>query len=103
VPRNPLNPRRGIKNKLTGRQNKRRSKKPDPAISARMKLRWQDPAFRAKMKARDELYLSKRTPTSHRRSGVPDGMTRAMVKPLWDRAYELADRFIQILKDKGQL
>jgi hypothetical protein len=68
-----------------------------------MRRLWQDPEYRAKMKERDRNRLANFDPKKHTRAGVPDGMTRAMAEPLWQRAYALADRFIQILKDKGQL
>jgi hypothetical protein len=70
-----------------------------------MKALWQDPEYRAKMAARDAKMreLHKTHPEKFSRYRVPDGMTREMAKPLWDRAYELADKFIQILKDTGQL
>jgi hypothetical protein len=68
-----------------------------------MKLLWQDPEYRAAMKERDRKRLANFDPQKYSRAGVPDGMTRAMVKPLWDRAEALAEQFIQILKDTGQL
>lgn len=55
------------------------------------------------MKERDRKRLANFDPKKYSRAGVPDGMTREMAEPLWRRANELADRFIQILKDKGQL
>jgi hypothetical protein len=68
-----------------------------------MKLKWQDPEYRAKMKERDRIRLANFDPKKYSRAGVPDGMTRAMAEPLWERARELADQFIQTLKDTGQL
>lgn len=53
-----------------------------------------DAAHRERMRLNPQLY---------KRSNIPDGMTRAMVKPMWERAYALADRFIQIMKDTDQL
>jgi hypothetical protein len=37
------------------------------------------------------------------RYGIPNGMRRAKADKLWARANELADRFITIMKDKGEL
>lgn len=70
-----------------------------------MKELWQDPEFRRRMKERDDRARedAKNNPMKYSRLGVPDGMTRKMVKPLWERAYALADKFIQIMKDTGQL
>lgn len=55
------------------------------------------------MKERDRIRLANFDPDKYSRAGVPDGMTRAMAKPLWDRAEALAEQFIQMLKDTGQL
>lgn len=57
------------------------------------------------MRLRDERMLADRkaNPAKYSRSGVPDGMRRAQAEPLWARARELADRFIQIMKDNGEL
>lgn len=70
-----------------------------------MRALWQDPEYRAKMKARDEKIAAdkKANPGKYTRLGVPDGLTKAQVKPMWERAEKLADKFIQILKDTGRL
>jgi hypothetical protein len=70
-----------------------------------MRALWQDPEFRAKMAARDRKHSedSKINPEKYKRTGIPDGMTRKQAAPLWKRAYELADKFIQVLKDTGRL
>jgi hypothetical protein len=70
-----------------------------------MKELWQTPEFREKMRLRDEKVaeLRKLDPAKFNRHGVPDGMRRAQAEPLWARARQLADRFIQIMKDKGEL
>lgn len=70
-----------------------------------MKELWQTPEFREKMRLRNEkvAILRKADPAKFCRVGVPDGMRRAQAEPLWARARELADRFIQIMKDKGEL
>jgi hypothetical protein len=107
MPRNPLNPKRGNKNHATGRQNKKRFKNAGsrPQHSETMKRLWQDPVYRAKMDVRLAKMAEDRkaNPLKYNRMGVPDGMTKKMVQPMWDRANELADRFIQILKDTGRL
>jgi hypothetical protein len=45
----------------------------------------------------------KANPAKFSRAGVPNGMTKATVEPLWARARQLADRFIKIMKDNGEL
>jgi hypothetical protein len=57
------------------------------------------------MRLRTERMLADRkaNPAKYSRYGVPDGMRRAQAAPLWARARELADRFIVIMKDKGEL
>ena len=70
-----------------------------------MLARWQDPVFKEKMRCsfnRSRVYRAM-YPMKYARTRIPDGLTRAKAKPLWDRAYELADKFIQILKDTGRL
>jgi hypothetical protein len=85
---------------LFGRVDKRRQPRPD--ISALKKAQWEDPEFRARHAAAIKA-SHKADPTKHSRAGVPTGHTRESVAPLWERARELADRFIQIMKDKGEL
>ena len=97
---------RGVKIKkipLFGRVDKRRQPRPD--ISALMKEKWEDPEFRERMKKRDEdrIAAAKLDPEKYTNAGIPWGHTRATAQPLWDRANELADRFIKIMEDKGEL
>lgn len=84
-----------------------RNKKPgtNPGVSAALKLKWQDPVYRARMKERDEnrSRLMREHPERFFRRGVPNGMRKRDAAPLWERANELADRFIKIMKDNGQL
>jgi hypothetical protein len=70
-----------------------------------MKRLWATPEFRDKMKQRDEARLAaaKLNPGKFYRHGVPNGMRRAEADALWAKAYEQADRFIQIMKDQGEL
>jgi len=81
-----------------------------PRASERLKFLWHDEgsegvAFREKMKKRNETRarLVKECPERMFRNGVPNGMRRRDAIPLWERANELADRFIQIMKDVGEL
>jgi hypothetical protein len=85
---------------LFGRVDKRRLPRPDQ--SERMKALWEDPEHRAKHAAAISA-SHKDDPTKHSRAGIPTGHTRETVAPLWERARELADRFITIMKDKGEL
>lgn len=83
-----------------------KGKRKESAASARLKWLWaNDPEFQEKMRLRNERIaeLRKANPAKFNRHGVPDGMRRAQAEPLWARARELADRFIQIMKDKGEL
>lgn len=75
------------------------------ATSARLKELWATPEFREKMKRRDKARIAaaKADPAKFYRYGVPDGMRRAEAEHLWARANELADRFIEGLKAKGEL
>jgi hypothetical protein len=74
-------------------------------VSKRLKELWQTPEFREKMKLRElkRAELRKLDPAKFNRHGVPDGMRRWQVEPLWARARELADRFIAIMKEQGEL
>lgn len=97
---------RGVKIKkipLFGRVDKRCRPRPD--TSAIMKSNWEDPEFRERMKKRDADRLAdlKANPEKYSNAGIPRGHTRATVQPLWDRANALADRFIKIMEDKGEL
>lgn len=47
--------------------------------------------------------LRKANPEKFTRAGVPNGMRRPQAERLWKRARKLADRFIKIMKDKGEL
>jgi hypothetical protein len=57
------------------------------------------------MKLRDEARIAaaKLNPENFWRRGVPDGMRKADADALWAEAHKLADRFIQIMKDQGEL
>lgn len=75
------------------------------ATSSRLKELWATPEFRKKMQHRDQARIAaaKADPTKFYRYGVPDGMRRAEAEHLWARANELADRFIEGLKEKGDI
>lgn len=78
-------------------------KRPDQA--AALKARWADPEYREKMLAVCKRTAELRTthPEKYARTGVPDGMRRRTAKRLWAKADKAADRFIQMLKDEGDL
>lgn len=47
--------------------------------------------------------MRKLDPARFNRNGVPDGMRRAQAEPLWAKARALADKFIGIMKEQGEL
>ncbi|WP_370094606.1 hypothetical protein [Bradyrhizobium yuanmingense] len=57
------------------------------------------------MKKRDQerIAAGKRNPAKFYRYGVPDGMRRVEAERLWSRANQLADSFIEVLKQQGQI
>jgi hypothetical protein len=69
------------------------------------KAAWQDEDYRIKMKLRDmQLKLDRKIdPQKFKRTGVPNGKTKAQADKLWAKASKLADRFIKIMTDKGEL
>lgn len=75
------------------------------AASIRLKELWQTPEFRERMRIRNENVARDRAanPEKYKRTGTPDGMTRAQADALWARAYDQADRFIKKMKDQGEL
>jgi hypothetical protein len=75
------------------------------ATSDRLKELWATPEFRQKMNQRDRARIAaaKLNPAKFSRYGVPDGMRRAEAKLAWAEAGELADRFITVLKQNGEL
>jgi hypothetical protein len=76
-----------------------------PHVSAAMKALWASPEGKAKMAARDAKCQEdmRLNPQKYSRIGVPHGMTKATVAPLWAKAHEQADRFIEKMKDEGVL
>lgn len=93
----PKEPRKRSRRAKTTRKN--------PENASRLKALWATPEFREKMKERDtkRLAAAKQHPEKFWRTGVPDGMRKRDAMPLWERARELADRFIRIMKDQGEL
>ncbi|MGT2503913.1 hypothetical protein ACVOMS_30100 [Bradyrhizobium guangxiense] len=75
------------------------------ATSERLKELWATPEFRERMKQRDQARIAtaKRNRAKFYRYGVPDGMRRAEAERLWAQANELADRFIEVLKEQGRI
>jgi hypothetical protein len=51
----------------------------------------------------DREAARKLNPHKYNRAGVPDGMRKRDAVPLWEQANKLADRFINIMKDVGEL
>jgi hypothetical protein len=75
------------------------------ASALALAARWQDPDFRIKMKLRDmQTALDRKIdPQKFKRTGIPNGKTRKQADKLWVKAGKFADRFIQIMTDKGEL
>jgi hypothetical protein len=89
------------------RKTSPRTLKPHKKTGAGDALRalWKTPEFREKMRLRDEARDADRklNPWKYTRAGVPDGMRKRDALPLWEKAQKLADRFVQIMKDVGEL
>lgn len=85
---------------LFGRVDKRRRPRPD--ISALKKAQFADPEFKARHSAAIKASHAA-DPDKYSRLGVPNGYTRETIAPVWEQVEELADRFIQIMQDKGEL
>lgn len=75
------------------------------ALSLAAKAAWQNEDYRIKMKLRDmQLKLDRKIdPQKFKRTGIPNGKTRKQADKLWAKARGYADRFIQIMTDKGEL
>ena len=75
------------------------------ALSLAAKAAWQNEDYRIKMKLRDmQLKLDRKIdPQKFKRTGIPNGKTRKQAEKLWAKARGYADRFIQIMTDKGEL
>lgn len=68
-----------------------------------MKAKWATPEMREKCQSNLDSFGAAKRAGKWTRAGVPTGYTKETVAPLWARAHELADRFIQIMKDQGEL
>jgi hypothetical protein len=66
---------------------------------------WDDPEYRIKMQYRNMVAALDRKidPQKFKRTGIPNGKTRKQADKLWAKARGYADRFIQIMTDKGEL
>lgn len=87
------------------KKSSRNKGKSNPAVTSTLKALWATPEFRERMQKRDadRIAAAKRHPENFWRRGVPDGMRKRDAAPLWERANQLADRFIHIMKDVGEL
>jgi hypothetical protein len=56
-----------------------------------------------KQRDQDRIDAAKRDPAKFTRYRVPDGMRRREATLAWARASELADRFIAVLKQNGEI
>lgn len=74
-------------------------------LSLAAKAAWLDEDYRIKMKLRDmQLKLDRKIdPQKFKRTGIPNGKNRKQAAKLWAKAGKFADRFIQIMTDKGEL
>lgn len=97
-------PARKRKRKTSRRAKTRRK---NPAVTAALKALWQTPEFQEKMRLRNikrvEMRASDPNPMRFTRVGVPNGMRRRTAVKVWAKADKAADRFIQMLKDEGDL
>lgn len=92
----------GTKRKTSPRGHTGRS---NSAQSETWKRLWKDPEFIEKQK-QVQLRLvedRKKNPHKYTRHRVPDGMRKKTALVKWAKAEELADRFIKMLKDEGDL
>lgn len=73
-------------------------------LSLAAKAAWLDEDYRIKMKLRDmQLKLDRKIdPQKFKRTGIPNGKNREQADKLWAKASKFADRFIQIMTDKGE-
>jgi hypothetical protein len=85
-----------------------------PARGTKLKALWSDPAWKEAQVARIEAGKAddcmaahkaerKANPEKFKRTGTPNGMTRATAAPLWAAAHLKADRFIQKMINEGEL
>jgi hypothetical protein len=96
---------------ITGKQRRKRSPRPkktkrtNPATSARLKEMWKDPAFRENMRIKMEPVIAYRKahPEKFSRRGVPDGMRKPEADRLWAVARDKAKKAIKIMEDEGHL
>lgn len=86
-----------------------RRDRPNPnrvaAMRATAKAMWATPEGRAQYAVARENReaMRKLDPERFKRTGVPLGMTKKTVAPLWAKARQQADRFIQKMTDEGIL
>jgi len=72
------------------------------AISEGVKLKWQDPDYRAKL----EAYYDKRRSNPDKawsRRGVPNGYTRAQAEQMWAESRQSAERTVKALEASAVL
>ncbi|UGA46795.1 hypothetical protein HU230_0012430 [Bradyrhizobium quebecense] len=76
-----------------------------PNVAAAVRLRWQDPEYREKMRLVNERNKAERklNPQKYTRTRVPDGMRKAEAQKKWAKAEQLAERFIKMLEDEGDI
>jgi hypothetical protein len=68
-----------------------------------LRRKWQDPVWRAAIMEKRRLQGIEKKKTRSFRQGVPDGMRKAEAEALWAKAAGVADRFIKIMEDAGEL
>lgn len=92
-------------NKPRKKHPRGKGKRSNPAVSKLFKELWQDPEFRERMRIREEnrRKLREANPDLFKRTGIPDGMTKAQAQRAWKRARKKADRFIEKMKEEGEL
>lgn len=94
--------------KKVGRKPRKRSPRPNnngryPGLGEVLRQKWQDPVWRAAIMEKRKAAGLKRKQKRNFRQGVPDGMRKAEAEALWAQAAVVADRFIKIMEDTGEL
>lgn len=94
--------------KEVGRKPRKRSPRPHnngrcPGLGEYLRQKWQDPEWRAAIMEKRKAAGLERKQKRNFRQGIPDGMRKAEAEALWAQAAVVADRFIKLMEDTGEL